>query len=156
MLQRAPAGAWTIETTVRVPLRSGSQQAGLLAYRDDGNYVKLVAAAAAGGKVRLQLLSEAGDAVSRNAPAATASRPRTDTYRLRLVRSGSRYTGFWSLDGASWRRLGAVVNRQAATAAASYGLVALGPGRRGPRPTQRSSTFASGGRTGRGRAPRRP
>ena len=31
VLQRAPAGAWTIETTVRVPLRSGSQQAGLLA-----------------------------------------------------------------------------------------------------------------------------
>ena len=43
VLQRAPSGAWTIETTVRVPLRSGSQQAGLLAYRDDGDYVKLVA-----------------------------------------------------------------------------------------------------------------
>ena len=51
---RAPARAdrpWTIETTVRVPLRSGSQQAGLLVYRDDGDYVKLVAAAATGGSV---------------------------------------------------------------------------------------------------------
>ena len=60
VLQRAPAGAWTIETTVRVPLRSGSQQAGLLVYRDDGDYVKLVAAAAAGGTVRLRLVGEAG------------------------------------------------------------------------------------------------
>ena len=63
VLQRAPAGAWTIETTVRVPLRSGSQQAGLLVYRDDGDYVKLVAAAAAGGRVRLRLVGEAGNAV---------------------------------------------------------------------------------------------
>lgn len=133
VLQRAPTGAWTIETTVRVPLRAGSQQAGLLVYRDDGDYVKLVATAAGGGKVRFRLLSEAADAVAREAPTATASRPRSDTYRLRLVRSGSRYTGFWSPDGASWRRLGSVVNRSL-TAGASYGLVALGPGRQGPPP----------------------
>ena len=93
------AGAWTIETTVRVPLRSGSQQAGLLAYRDDGDYVKLVAAAA-GGRVQLRLVSEAGDVVARNAPAATTPRPRSDTYRLRLARSGSRYTGSLSVNGS--------------------------------------------------------
>ena len=67
VLQRAPAGAWTIETTVRVPLRSGSQQAGLIAYRDDGDYVKLVAAAA-GGRVRFRLVSGAGNAVARSLP----------------------------------------------------------------------------------------
>ena len=53
---RAPAcacGTWTIETTVRMPLRSGSQQAGLLVYRDDGTYVKLVASAP-GARVRFQ------------------------------------------------------------------------------------------------------
>ena len=114
VLQPAPAGAWTIETTVRVPLRSGSQQAGLLAYRSDGDYVKLVAEAAAGGKVRFRLLGEAANAVARNAPAAVAARPRNDTYRLRLARAGSRYTAFWSLNGVSWRRLGSVVNTRLA------------------------------------------
>ena len=52
------------------------------------------------------------DAVARTLR-CVAARPRSDTYRLRLARSGSRYTGFWSLDGASWRRLGSVVNTQA-------------------------------------------
>jgi hypothetical protein len=133
VLQRAPAGAWTIETTVRVPLRSGSQQAGLLVYRDDGDHVKLVASAAAGGRTRLQLVSEVGDVVSRTVPSATVARPRADTYRLRLTRSGSRYAGSWALNGATWRRLGSVVNTKLAGPAA-YGLVALGPGLRGAPP----------------------
>ena len=60
VLQRAPAGAWTIETTVRVPLRSGSQQAGLLVYRDDGDYVTLVAARQPAARVRFRLVGEAG------------------------------------------------------------------------------------------------
>ena len=83
VLQPAPAGAWTIETTMRVPLRSGSEQAGLLAYRGDGDYVKLVAAAIAGGRVHLpagrrdrrrrrgQCLDGGGDAsAKRHLPAA--------------------------------------------------------------------------------------
>ena len=115
---------------MRVPLRSQSQQAGLLAYRDDGDYVKLVAAAA-GGRVQLRLVSEAGDAVAGSAPAATTPRPRSDTYRLRLARSGSRYTGWWSLDGRSWRRLGAVVNRKTRCAG-------------GLRPASRSGRAVSG------------
>jgi hypothetical protein len=124
VLQRAPARAWTIETTVRVPLRSGSQQAGLLAYRDDRNYVKLVAAAAAGGKVQFRLA---------NGPMKIAPRPRNDTYRLRLSRRGSRYTAWWSVSGTNWRRLGSVVNTKLA-AATAYGLVALGQGRIGAPP----------------------
>ena len=132
VLQRAPAGAWTIETTVRVPLRSGSQQAGLIAYRDDGDYVKLVAAAA-GGRVRVRLVSGAGNAVARSLPSTLTPRPRSDSYRLRLTRSGSRYTGWWNVSGAGWRRLGSVVNGRLATGAA-YGLVALGPGTKGAPP----------------------
>jgi hypothetical protein len=130
VLQRAPAGSWTIETTVRVPLRSGSQQAGLLVYRDDGNYVKLVAAAATGGRVQLRLATRT----------VLAARPRDDTYRLRLTRSGSRYAGFWSLNGASWTRLGSVVNGKLATGAA-YGLFALGPGRTGAPPYAAFAAF---------------
>jgi hypothetical protein len=101
-------------------------------YRDDGDYVKL-AAAAAGGKVRFQLVGEARDVAAENAPAATTARPRNDMYRLRLARSGSRYTGYWSLNGASWRRLGSVVNRSL-TAGAAYGLFALGAERHGAPP----------------------
>jgi hypothetical protein len=130
VLQRAPAGSWTIETTVRVPLRSGSQQAGLLVYRDGGNSVKLVAEAATGGRVRLRLA----------ALTALVPRPRNDTYRLRLARSGSRYTGFWSQDGANWRRLGSVVNGMLARGAA-YGLIAHGPGRTGAPPYAAFAAF---------------
>ena len=130
VLQRAPAGSWTIETTVRVPLRSGSQQAGLLVYRDDRNYIRLVAAAATGGRVQLRLA----------ALTALVPRPRNDTYRLRLSRSGSRYTGFWSMNGASWKRLGSVVNGKLA-AGAAYGLIAVGPGRTGAPPYAAFAAF---------------
>ena len=102
-------------------------------YRDDGDYVKLVAAAALGGTVRFRLVSEAGNAAVDNAPAAAVRRLRNDTYRLRVARSGSRYTGFWSLTGASWRRLGSVVNARPSRDSA-YGLVALGAGRPGAPP----------------------
>ena len=146
VLQPAPSGAWTIETTVRVPLRSGSQQAGLLAHRNDGDYVKLVAAAA-GGRVQLRLVSEAGDVVARNAPAVTTPRQRNDTYRLRLARSGSRYTGSFSVDGRSWRRLGSVVNSRLG-AKAAYGLVALGPGRRGAPPYAAFESFRTSAKAG--------
>jgi Domain of Unknown Function (DUF1080)/Beta xylosidase C-terminal Concanavalin A-like domain len=130
VLQRAPAGPWTIETTVRVPLRSGSQQAGLLVHRDDGSRVELVAAAAPGGRVRLRL----------GTPTVSVPRPRNDTYRLRLSRSGARYTGYWSVSGASWRRLGSVVNGKLARGAA-YGLTALGPGRTGAPPYAAFASF---------------
>ena len=133
VLQRARAGSWRIETTVRVPLRTGSQQAGLLVHRDDGNHVKLVAAAAAGGRVRLALGSEAAATTSPNAPSALIARPRNDTYQLRLSRAGSRYTGFWSGDGRSWRRLGSVVNGRLGDGA-RYGLFAAGSGSRGAPP----------------------
>ena len=65
---------------------------------------------------------------------------RTTRYRLRLTRSGSRYTGFWSLNGASWRRLGSVVNGKLA-AGAAYGLIALGPGRTGAPPYAAFAAF---------------
>ena len=50
-----------------------------------------------------------------------------DTYRLRLDRSGSRYTGSWSLKGASWRRLGRVVNRKLAAGGLRPGRARAGP-----------------------------
>ena len=157
VLQRAPAGAWTIETTVRVPLRSGSQQAGLLVYRDDGNYVKLVAAAAAGGKVRLQLLSEAGDAVARDGSgsdgvAAAQRHLPASPGQVGLALHGSTGARTARAGGA----LGSVVNARL-TAGASYGLVALGPGRqgaaalRGVRALPRPAVEPAGGA-----APRRP
>ena len=82
--------------------------------------------------VGFRLVGEARNAVVGNAPAAVR-RPRSDTYRLRVARSGSRYTGFWSLTGASWRRLGSVVNAKLSREAA-YGLVALGAGHPGAPP----------------------
>jgi hypothetical protein len=118
VLQRAPVRTWTIETTVRVPLRSGSEQAGLIAYHDDRNYVTLVAAAASGGKVRFRLAT---------GPATIAPRPRNDTYTLRLSRRASRYTAWWKTSGTSWRRLGSVDNTRLG-ARAAFGLVARGQG----------------------------
>ena len=83
-----------------------------------------------GGSVRLRL----------GARTVLAARPRDDTYRLRLTRSSSRYAGFWSLNGASWKGLGLGVNCKLATGAA-YGLIALGPGRTGALPYAAFAAF---------------
>ena len=48
--------------------------------------------------------------------------------------------GFWSLNGASWKRLGSVVNGRLA-AGAAYGLIALGPGRTGAPPYAAFAAF---------------
>jgi hypothetical protein len=111
VLQRAPARSWTIATALRVP----SGAAGLLAYRGDGDWVRLLAG---GGRVALESV-RCGAA----GPGASAAAPRAR--RLRLIRRGTRYTGFWSADGRHWTRVGSVAAPRL-SAGAAFGLTATG------------------------------
>jgi regulation of enolase protein 1 (concanavalin A-like superfamily) len=126
MLQPAPDGDWTIETKV-----DGSafderyQQAGLMVYADDANYVKLdyLTSNVAGSAVTrgLELRSEVGDVVVQPAPNATATQ---GVWYLRLAKSGSTFTGSYSADGLAWTALPAVTN--SALESASFGVYAFG------------------------------
>ncbi|MCQ2064746.1 MAG: glycoside hydrolase family 3 C-terminal domain-containing protein [Bacteroidaceae bacterium] len=108
---------WTIDTrltTASVP--AAAQNAGLLAYQDDDNFVKLVyagagmargqqAAAPASGSLQL-VIEEAGG--SRTAANIRLSGVSDGTIWLRMVKKSDEYTAYYSLDGKTYIEAGTV------------------------------------------------
>jgi PKD repeat protein/type 1 glutamine amidotransferase len=129
VLQPAPAGDWTIATKVDVALTEQYQQAGLIVYSDDDNYVKLDPVAdnppGAAQNVRVELRAEVGGVLQQPQPQVVLGDVAGDTYWLRLTRTGDSYTGSFSLDGTTWTDVGAAVS-PGALANPRMGLFALG------------------------------
>jgi cytochrome c len=127
VLQDTPQGDWTAETKVTVPLVQCCQQAGLIAYLDDGNYVKWdVIADDGAGQARLELRSEIDDVVQEPQADVWVDYPADDTYWLRLAKSGATYSAAYSLDGESWTDFGTEVTNAAIGDGAAIGLFTLG------------------------------
>ena len=127
MLQPAPDGDWTIETKVDASsFDEAFQQAGLLVYADDANYVKLdyLTTNAAGSTITrgLELRSEVANVVQ--SPQPNAPTPVQGVWYLRLSKSDSTFTGSYSSDGVTWSDLPPVTNT--ALAAAKFGVYAFG------------------------------
>ncbi|MDT7727047.1 MAG: cytochrome c [Actinomycetota bacterium] len=126
-LQTPPAGDWTVETKVDgSAFTEAYQQAGLIAYGDDGNYVKIdyLTNNTAGSPVTrgIELRSEIGDVVQN--PQSNIGDLTQGVWFLRLAKLGDTYRGFYSADGVSWTELGSLTN--AAVANAKVGLFAFG------------------------------
>jgi regulation of enolase protein 1 (concanavalin A-like superfamily) len=127
VLQDAPEGDWTAETKVTVPLVQCCQQAGLIAYLDDGNYVKWdVIADDGAGQARFELRSEIDDAVQDPQADVWVDYPADDTYWLRLTKSGATYSAAYSFDGESWTEFGTEVANPAIGDGAAIGLFTSG------------------------------
>jgi regulation of enolase protein 1 (concanavalin A-like superfamily) len=127
MLQPAPDGDWTIETKVDgSTFNEAFQQAGLMVYADDANYVKLdyLTTNAPGSTVArgIELRSEVGDVVQSTQPNAPS--PTHGVWYLRLAKSGSTFTGSYSSDGLTWSALAPVTNP--ALSSAKFGVFAYG------------------------------
>ncbi len=110
VLQDMPSGNFSAITKVTIPARIGYQQAGLLIYGDDDNYVKLMLQARTGDSTPsaetrvVQMAKEtAGTASETNSPSLTAAFP--DTAYLRIDVSGTTATGFYSADGTTWTQI---------------------------------------------------
>ncbi|WP_309112821.1 ThuA domain-containing protein [Saccharothrix sp.] len=136
ILQRAPEGDWVIETEVDASaFDERYQQAGLIAYRDDANYVKLdqLAVNEAGTPVQraVELRTESGDVVGQPQPSASVT---GGVWHLRLAKSGSTYTGSYSADGQTWTSLEPVVNES--LAGARIGVFALGGAQTASKPAK--------------------
>jgi regulation of enolase protein 1 (concanavalin A-like superfamily) len=123
-LQTPPAGDWTVETKVDASaLSQAYQQAGLIVYADDANYVKLDFVADSATAKRIELRSEVGDAVQD--PQPTANNLTQGVWHLRLAKTGNSYKGSYSADGATWTDLAQTVSN-AAVANGKVGLFAFG------------------------------
>ncbi|KRD47598.1 hypothetical protein ASE27_04745 [Oerskovia sp. Root918] len=130
VLQAAPEGDWVAETRFKAPLLHRWQYAGLMAYGDDDNYVKLdvVAKNQPGTPLNLgaELASEKNAASSGgNRQLEIADTTESGYWYLRMEKVGNTYQGWVSDGGVNWTSLGAPVTNDAALT--SFGLVAIGP-----------------------------
>ncbi|RSM72693.1 PKD domain-containing protein [Actinoplanes sp. ATCC 53533] len=128
ILRTAPSGDWTLRTKVDGSLLNEQyQQAGLLVYGDDDNYVKLdfVVDNAAGQPVsrRIEFRSEIGATVQDPQPQAGGLT--SAVWHLRLARVGNTYTAAYSADGTEWTTLEPLTNA-AVGATPKVGLYSLG------------------------------
>ncbi len=128
ILQTAPTGDWTVETKVDGSLLNEQyQQAGLIVYGNDDNYLKFdfIADNVAGQAVerRLEFRSEI-DAVVQD-PQPQVSNLTNAVWHLRLARKGNVYTASYSANGTDWTTLPALTNA-AVSATPKVGLFTLG------------------------------
>ena len=135
ILQTPPEGDWTVETKLTAPLQDNWQLAGLLLYEDDDHYVKYdVVADNAPGEPpvrRVELRYEDGGALT--GPGGTDPAPpasETDTWWLRLTKTGDTYTGAISADGETWIDTPGSVT--VALEDPAIGLMAIGPNQAEP------------------------
>ncbi|MFF5230826.1 ThuA domain-containing protein [Dactylosporangium sp. NPDC000521] len=136
ILQKAPTGDFTLDTKVDGSLFNEQyQQAGLIVYGDDDNYVKFdfVVDNQAGQTVsrRIEFRSEIAGAVQNPQPGAnnlTAA-----VWYLRLAKAGNVYTASYSADGVTYTPLEPLTNAAVATGA-KVGLYTLGAGQKASKP----------------------
>ncbi|MEE6260404.1 ThuA domain-containing protein [Plantactinospora sonchi] len=113
VLQTAPDGDWTVETKVDGSLFTEQyQQAGLLVYGDDDNYLKFdfIVDNQVGQPLsrRLEFRSEVAGAVQNPQPEATNLT--ASVWHLRLAKVGNTYTAAYSADGTTWSELAPLTN----------------------------------------------
>ncbi|MEE6283178.1 ThuA domain-containing protein [Georgenia sp. MJ170] len=121
-------GDWTVETLVDASAFGQQyEQAGLIAYGDDDNYVKIdtLTTNTAGGTVArgLEIRSEIDGVVQD--PQPSASELTHGVWHLRLQKQGDTFTGSYSADGETWTEFESLTNAAVASSG-RVGLFALG------------------------------
>jgi len=103
--QTLPAGAWQITTKATIDPTQNYQQAGLLLYAGDGDYVKLDMGKAKPGRVV--------ELVSAGAPSFTTQQRYTGSeVWLRLTSDGKQIEGSVSADGVTFDRVGSLFSAE--------------------------------------------
>jgi beta-xylosidase len=102
LLSKIDVPDFEIETKVSVKPLANFDQAGLVVYFNDDNYIKLIRIFSNGSKI--ELLREGRGKGS--PPIQLLSN--ASTVYLRLIKKGSSYAGFYSTNGTDYRRVGGV------------------------------------------------
>uniref|UniRef100_UPI00286D0BC4 PKD domain-containing protein n=1 Tax=Salinibacterium sp. TaxID=1915057 RepID=UPI00286D0BC4 len=128
VLQDLPSGAFTATAKVNFPARLMYQQAGLIIYGDDDNYLKLVNMARGGTSDAsnrvFQFLKETG-AVPVETNTAPLGVGFPDTFYVRLVSDGTTLTAQYSADGTNYTSM-ETTNGLSGMVNPRIGLLALG------------------------------
>jgi PKD repeat protein len=138
---------WVIETHVdAATLSGGYEQAGLMVYADDDNYIKFDIISDDGQTVlnRLELRSEIGGAIQQPQPVdPPVPAGETDVW-LRLTKTGTSYAGEYSFDGVTYQDVNIPVTNPMVDPA--FGIFTLGVNSGGG--TARFEYFSLNGSTG--------
>ncbi len=146
-----PNQDWVIETHIdAATLSQGYEQAGLLAYGNDDNYVKydILSDDTNTWLNRIELRSEVAGQIVNPQPQVTFPQAGAPTeVWLRLTKSGTNYSGEYSLDGTTWQSIGQpVANTAPLMAEPAFGIFTLGVNSGGG--TARFEYFSLDGSTG--------
>jgi PKD repeat protein len=132
ILQTPPEGDWTVETKMTAPLKDNWQLAGIMLHADNDHYVKYdVVADNEPGQPpvrRVELRYENGGPLtgpSGVGPDLPPPASPTDTWWLRLTKTGNTYTGAISADGETWEQTPGSVSVDLTDP--GLGLMATGP-----------------------------
>ena len=129
VLVQPALGDWTIDTrlTFSAPPNAAGQAAGIVAYQDDGDYLKLDWEFGGGGAQLIESTTDSlsGAAVSQVLAAIPTAGRFRNTVWLRMVKRGARFTTYYSTDGAHFSSL---YSAGANLADVKVGLFAVGSG----------------------------
>jgi serine/threonine protein kinase/regulation of enolase protein 1 (concanavalin A-like superfamily) len=100
LLQQVPEGDFEVTTLISVQPQTHAQQAGLVVYQDDDNFVRLTRGFMFSDNQVEFLLEQEGNPTAQSAEVAAS------TLYLRISRQGAVYEGSYSLDNASWVTVG--------------------------------------------------
>src|SRR4051794_8581820 len=151
------AGAdYVLETKLTTTLNGGFGQGGILVYTDDDNYVKLDAISDQKNTRinRIELRSEAAQAILNPQPEFTTVPQGTTTIWLRLTKAGTSYSGEYSFDGTAWTSIGQAV--PGTLSSPRFGLYTLGVQDAGAGDNVTFDYFKVNGSTGCGGGPTNP
>ncbi|MEY2426808.1 MAG: cytochrome c, partial [Actinomycetota bacterium] len=110
VLRAAPTGAWTATTKVAFEGDNQWQQAGMILYTDDGNFVKFgrIATENGTGVEKFEFILETNGTPRNEAADSTGNLPATfpKDYYLKMVSDGTNVTGAYSTNGTDWTGVG--------------------------------------------------
>ena len=130
-----PGQDWVIETHIDASTISGGyEQAGLLVYMNDDNYIKYDIISDDGQTVRnrLELRSEINGAIQTPQPADPAVPNNAPEVWLRLTKTGTSYAAQYSFNGTDWSSVNIPVTNPMVDPA--FGIFTLGVNSGGGRP----------------------
>jgi beta-xylosidase len=104
--QPVPAGSWQAETKVDLTTTQQGQQAGLLLYKENENWAKVVLVRTGAGTAQIEFVRVRNDAYQLDQPFNVSVPTTTTSFHLRLRSNGSRATAVWSADGTTWAQVG--------------------------------------------------
>ncbi|MEF3404787.1 DUF1349 domain-containing protein [Agromyces sp. CCNWLW203] len=125
MLLRDSGSTAPTEAVVKMTgsTKSSYEEAGLIFYVNDDNYVALQRKHA-NGNPQLALVTEAGGSPNEN---TRINSPAQEDLWLKIVRGGNTFTASYSLNGTDYTAIGTITNAAVAGAVPRVGVMAAGP-----------------------------